>query len=107
MITSSKSRRGIVRVLDEQHLAQWFDGIWGGDMVERGKPHPEMILRAMASVGVTASETLLVGDTTYDIDMGVAAGVQSWGVSWGMHDVARLQAAGATRIIETGEALGA
>ena len=75
VVTSSKSVRGIERVLHEQRIDNLFDAIWGGDSVERGKPHPEMLLRAMAQAGASANETVIIGDTTYDIEMGVAAGV--------------------------------
>lgn len=99
LITSSKAHRGIVRVLAEHGLDHWFDALWGGDMVERGKPHPEMLQRAMAAVGVDAHETVLVGDTTYDVGMGVSAGVATLGVSWGMHDADQLLQAGARRVL--------
>jgi len=105
LITSSKTHRGIVRVLEEHGLEHHFDGLWGGDQVTRGKPHPQMLLRAMASVGVPPQQTLLVGDTSYDIEMAVAAGVRAVGVSWGMHPPERLLACGAVRVLEHGAEL--
>ncbi len=99
VVTSSKSVRGIERVLREQGIDHLFDAIWGGDSVENGKPHPEMLLRAMASAGAEASDTVIVGDTTYDIEMGVAAGVPAVGVAWGMHGAARLTAVGAACVV--------
>lgn len=100
VVTSSKSVRGIERVLHEQRIDNLFDAIWGGDSVERGKPHPEMLLRAMAQAGASANETVIIGDTTYDIEMGVAAGVRAVGVAWGMHGAARLTAVGASCVVD-------
>ena len=105
-VTSSKSLVGIERVVREQGIAHHFTDLWGGDLVSRGKPNPEMLQRAMTSAGMTPAETLLVGDTTYDIEMGVAAGVRSLGVSWGMHSPAMLRSAGASGILTSARQLG-
>lgn len=56
------------------------------------KPHPAMVLAALADTGVDASRAVMLGDTTYDMDMGRAAGVGTIGVSWGYHDAANLNA---------------
>ena len=104
-VTSSKSRRGIVRVVAEQGIDDLFDALWGGDSVTHGKPHPEMLQRAMAGVGVEPSESVIVGDTTFDIEMGVAAGVRALGVAWGMHGADRLTQVGADAVAESADQL--
>jgi phosphoglycolate phosphatase len=59
-----------------------------------------MILEAMAEVGGRAEDTVMIGDTTYDIEMARAAGVGAIGVGWGYHPVVALEAAGAHVIVE-------
>ena len=52
---------------------------------EHGKPAPDMLLRAMSDVGVDPSETVMVGDTIYDLEMARNAGTAAIGVAWGYH----------------------
>ena len=49
------------------------------------KPHPAMLLAALAETGVEAARAVMIGDTEYDIAMGRAAGVRTIGVAWGYH----------------------
>ena len=69
------------------------------------KPHPSMILSAMAETGVDPASTLMVGDTTYDIEMARSAGVGAIGVGWGYHEAERLMLAGADTVVATSDAL--
>jgi phosphoglycolate phosphatase len=62
------------------------------------KPHPGMLLQAMAAIGVTPGDTIFIGDTTFDMEMARAARLRSIGVAWGYHETDRLTAAGAHRI---------
>lgn len=64
-----------------------------------GKPNPHLLLEAMGDVGVTPEQTVMVGDTTFDILMAVNAGVSSVGVSWGVHEVDELHEAGAHHVV--------
>lgn len=63
------------------------------------KPHPGMLFQAMAAIGVTSSDTIFIGDTTFDMEMAQAARMRSIGVAWGYHETDRLMAAGAHRIV--------
>ena len=54
------------------------------------KPHPAMIYSALLETGIDKYNTAIIGDTSFDIKMGVQAGVKTIGVSWGYHDVADL-----------------
>ena len=65
------------------------------------KPHPGMLLQAMAATGVTPGDTIFIGDTTFDMEMARAARLRSIGVAWGYHETDRLVAAGAHRIAST------
>lgn len=62
------------------------------------KPHPSMVLTALAETGVEARDAVMIGDTSYDIDMGRAAGVCTIAVDWGYHPAASL---GADHIISS------
>ncbi len=59
-----------------------------------------MILQAMAETGAEPETTIMIGDTTYDIDMARAAGVHAIGVAWGYHPVTALEKSGAHEIVE-------
>ena len=65
-----------------------------------GKPHPQILLDAMAEFGVAPADTLMVGDTTFDMELAVNAGARALGVAWGYHAPPDLLAAGAERILE-------
>ena len=60
-----------------------------------------MVLAALRVAGVEAQDAVMIGDTTFDIEMGRAAGVATIGVSWGYHPVSDLEKAGAGRIVES------
>jgi phosphoglycolate phosphatase len=62
------------------------------------KPHPGMLLQAMAATGAAPEDTIFIGDTTFDMEMARAAGLRSIGVGWGYHQTDRLVAAGARLI---------
>jgi len=82
-----------------------IDEVFGGDCVHRGKPHPEMVQRARQRFRVARRRTLLVGDTSFDIKMGQAAGVATCGVTYGMHAPERLRALKPTYLIDRFETL--
>ena len=63
------------------------------------KPHPSMIEQAMLEVGAEPGQTVMIGDTTYDIEMALAADVAGLGVDWGYHPRQMLVAAGAHEIV--------
>jgi phosphoglycolate phosphatase len=64
-----------------------------------GKPNPFLLLQAMAEAGVTADQTVMVGDTTYDMQMACNAGTSAVGVAWGVHEAHELEAAGANHVV--------
>ena len=103
-IATGKSRRGVARLLEREGWHGAFVTIQTADD-NPSKPHPEMIRRAMAETGADAGSTLMIGDTTYDIEMGLAAGVQALGVAWGYHAPERLIGAGAHAMAEAPDRL--
>ena len=96
-IATGKSRRGVDRLIASQGWGDWFVTIQTADE-HPSKPHPSMILAALAETGVCAARACMVGDTSYDMAMAVAAGVGPVGVAWGYHDAAALRASGAAVI---------
>jgi phosphoglycolate phosphatase len=64
-----------------------------------GKPHPDMLLRAMSETGAEAAATVMIGDTTFDMQMARSAGTMAVGVGWGYHGSDELRAAGAHDIV--------
>ena len=100
-VATGKSRRGLDAVLAHHGLTERFVTLQTSD-IGPGKPHPDMVHRALAETGVNAAETVVIGDTTYDIQMARNARVASVGVSWGYHAVAELEKAGADRIVHRG-----
>lgn len=99
-IATGKSRRGVERMCEREGWQSSFVTIQTSDD-HPSKPHPSMLLKAMLDAGVEPADTVMVGDTTYDVDMARAAGVSAIGVAWGYHSVAELTNAGAHRIVES------
>lgn len=97
-VATGKSRRGLDHVLQAHGLAGHFITRQVADD-HPSKPHPSMLFAALAEAGVEPAAAVMVGDTTYDIEMGRAAGMRTLGVAWGYHAPAALAAAGADRVI--------
>ncbi len=98
-IATGKSRRGVARLLDQEGWHAHFLTIQTADD-HPSKPHPSMIERAMHESGIDPVRTVMIGDTTYDIEMGRNAGVATIGVAWGYHATDALAAAGADAIVD-------
>ena len=100
-VATGKSRRGLDAVLKVHSLTGRFVTLQTAD-VGPGKPNPHMVHRALAETGAEEAGTVVIGDTTYDIQMARNARVRSVGVSWGYHAVPELERAGADRIVHRG-----
>ncbi|WP_332739740.1 HAD family hydrolase [Hydrogenophaga sp.] len=84
-VATGKSRRGLDEVLRTVELAGVFDGSRTADETA-GKPHPLMLNELMREFSVTPERTLMIGDTTHDLQMALNAGCASVGVSYGAHE---------------------
>lgn len=98
-IATGKTRRGLDAVLERHGLAGRFVTLQTGDLGP-GKPHPAMLVRALSETGVELRNAVMIGDTTYDMEMAVSAGVAGIAVAWGYHPTPELVAAGATALVE-------
>jgi len=96
-VATGNSKRGLDRVLAEHDLTDMFVTLQTADG-HPSKPHPSMIHTAAAEAGAEVANTVMIGDTSYDIIMSVRAGSHALGVNWGYHSVAELEAAGARHI---------
>ncbi len=103
-VATGKSRKGLRAVLEREGLGDLFVTLQTAD-THPSKPHPAMLLAAIAEAGADAHRTLMIGDTTYDISMARDAGARAIGVAWGYHPVEHLAAAGAHRILADSRAL--
>ena len=99
-IATGKSRRGVAQVFEREGLGHLFHTVQTAD-TNPSKPHPSMIEAAMAEAGAIAGDTVMIGDTTFDIEMARAAEVGALGVAWGYHPVRALTSAGAHAIAES------
>lgn len=90
-VATGKGRNGLDKVLEETALGQYFHYTRCADETH-SKPHPQMLLDIMDWLGMDASDALMIGDTEFDLQMAQNAGVKSLGVSYGVHDKARLLA---------------
>lgn len=91
-VATGKSRRGLDKILAPQDLSRRFVTQQVADH-HPSKPHPSMLKACLNDTGVEAARAVMVGDTSYDMDMAKAAGLFAIGVSWGYHDVGRLTSA--------------
>lgn len=96
-IATGKSRRGLDALLQREGLMPMFATLQTAD-TNPSKPDPQMIFAAMADTSVGAIDTVMIGDTSFDIEMAVAAGVHAIGVAWGYHPAEDLRAAGASGV---------
>jgi phosphoglycolate phosphatase len=92
-VATGKTRVGLDRALASNALAQRFHATRCADE-SRPKPHPEMLLHLMERLDVLPRQTLMIGDTTHDLELARAAGVEAVAVAYGAHESVGLAAAG-------------
>jgi phosphoglycolate phosphatase len=85
-VATGKSRRGLDEALQSVELVGMFDGSRTADETQ-GKPHPRMLHELMREFGVAPERTLMIGDTTHDLQLALNAGCASVAVSYGAHAV--------------------
>lgn len=88
-VATGKGQRGADRVVKQFGLTDRFEIVLGGNSVPRPKPSPDLLHAIMEATGTR--DLVMIGDTTYDLEMARAAGVRAIGVSWGHHSVERLR----------------
>ncbi|TRW97428.1 HAD-IA family hydrolase [Paracoccus sp. M683] len=96
-VATGKSRRGLNAMIEAHGLQGRFASLQTADD-HPSKPHPSMMLTALAETGLDARDAVMIGDTSFDMQMGVAAGMTAIGVGWGYHDAALLTGTGAAEV---------
>lgn len=89
-VATGRSRIGLARAMDRPELRGLFDATRTADETF-SKPHPAMLLEIMAELASPPQRTVMVGDTTHDLQMALNAQCDAIGVSYGAHDAARLE----------------
>jgi len=88
-VATGKSKQGLDLLLDAHDLRRFFATLQHADL-HPSKPHPAMIHAALSETGVEASDAVMVGDSSFDMDMAQAAGIAGIGVAWGYQPASRL-----------------
>ena len=96
-VATGKSRSGLDHALGSVQLHGLFDATRTADETA-SKPHPRMLLELMAELGARPEHTLMIGDTTHDLQLATNAGAASIGVSYGAHEPAGFAAHGPLHI---------
>ncbi|MEQ1494137.1 MAG: HAD-IA family hydrolase [Novosphingobium sp.] len=96
-MATGKSQRGLDHCLAMHGLSQHFVTLQTADH-HPSKPNPSMIETALAETGADRANTVMIGDTAFDIAMAVNADVRAVGVDWGYHTAQELREAGAEAI---------
>lgn len=94
-IASSRSRASLLALAKETGIGEYIpeENIFGVEAVARPKPAPDLVYAVVARLGVKPEECLVVGDTTFDLEMGRAAGAHTCGVTYGNQTGAQLMSA--------------
>ncbi len=92
-VATGKSRRGLDDALQSVQLQGLFDATRTADETA-GKPHPLMLQELMAELGTAPARTLMVGDTTHDLQLAINAGTASVAVGFGAHPTEAFAALG-------------
>jgi haloacid dehalogenase superfamily, subfamily IA, variant 1 with third motif having Dx(3-4)D or Dx(3-4)E len=99
-IASSRSGRSLHILMERLGLKQYIPNIFGVETVPQPKPNPDLVLHILDVLGAEPRQSLVIGDTTYDIEMGSRAGCYTCGVTWGNQTAAELAVARPDYIID-------
>ncbi len=99
-VATGKSDRGLEAVLAAHNIRDHFVSLQTADR-HPSKPHPAMLEAAVFEAGAQPADTVMIGDTTFDILMAREANIRSVGVAWGYHEPEELTEAGAQGVAHT------
>ena len=98
-VATGKSDRGLKHCLDRHGIHARFVSLQTADR-HPSKPHPSMVEQAIADAGAAPEATIVVGDTSFDMAMAVAARSTAIGAGWGYHESGELIEAGAIAVAD-------
>ncbi|BDI60390.1 HAD-IA family hydrolase [Qipengyuania nanhaisediminis] len=99
-VATGKSDRGLAACLAGHGLTDLFASLQTADR-HPSKPHPAMIEAVLFETGIAAENAVMIGDTSFDMQMAAAARIEAIGVAWGYHDEPELRGAGASHVAQT------
>lgn len=99
-IASSRGNQSLMDFVSDMHLTPYISMVVGANDVTNPKPHPEAVITTMNRMGISAEDTLVVGDMPFDIMMGANAHCDTCGVTYGNATRQQLADSGATFIID-------
>ncbi|WP_341711115.1 HAD-IA family hydrolase [Erythrobacter sp.] len=99
-VATGKSDRGLHACLETHGIKQHFVTLQTADR-HPSKPHPAMLEAALFEAGVSPADAVMIGDTSFDMEMACAARVRAIGVDWGYHEPHELLDAGASAVAGT------
>ena len=100
-IATSRSRRTLVYLLDKMEIAPYFTYMTSVESTPKHKPAPDLALILLDMFGVSGDETLVVGDTIYDLQMARNAGCHTCGVTFGNHSAEQLRSENPDFIVDS------
>jgi phosphoglycolate phosphatase len=100
-LASSRGHESLAAFAKQMGLDRYVSLILGADDVEIAKPDPWPVLHTMRHFGIAPEDTMVVGDTSFDILMGKRAGCHTCGVTYGNGTVEELKEAGAEQICDS------
>lgn len=98
-VATGKSDRGLKHCLEQHGIHARFVSLQTADR-HPSKPHPSMVQHAIADTGAAPETTFVVGDTSFDMGMALAAGAAPIGAAWGYHEAEELMQAGAVAVAQ-------
>lgn len=104
-IATSRESTSLKLITDRRGLSSFFETAITGADGYKPKPAPDMVLALLERMNIRSDETLVVGDTTFDINMGNAAGCRTVAVTYGYHSKEQLKSAKPTFTIDSLEEL--
>ncbi|SMQ62304.1 phosphoglycolate phosphatase [Altererythrobacter xiamenensis] len=105
-VATGKSDRGLHACLDQHGIKGLFVSLQTADR-HPSKPHPAMLEAALFEAGATPEQSVMIGDTSFDMIMATDANVRALGVAWGYHSPDELHETGAVGVANTMEELEA
>lgn len=100
-IVTSRDRMSLELVGEKRGLLKYFETYTTGADGFKPKPAPDMVLALLDRMHLNAEETFVIGDTTFDIEMGNSAGCKTVAVTYGNHSKAKLQSVNPTFMIDS------
>lgn len=100
-VATSRSHHSLEALAAQIGVESYFEYLFGGEDVKRHKPAPDLVNLILRTMDLRPEDALVVGDATYDLLMGKAAGCRVCGVTWGNQSRDRLQSADPDYIVDT------